>query len=197
MPMWDLLLENIERRNVRLSETETAIVKSLFIHRHFRKHQYLLQEGQISTNEYFINRGLTRTYRVDEQGYEHILQFSPEEWWAGDLASFFDGTPSLYNVDCIEPTDVLGITKQDLETLFEEVPKMNVYFRVLYERSIVSYNNRLTSTMTKSASERYYEFVERYPQVEQRVPNHQIASFLGITPQSLSRIRKRSMQKGS
>jgi CRP-like cAMP-binding protein len=187
--MFDLLLDNIARRGVTLTSTEVDVLTTLFVHRKFRKHQYLLQEGEVSTHDNFVVKGLCRTYRVDEKGQEHILRFSPEEWWAGDLASFLGGEPSAYNVDCIEDTEVLRITYADLDTLFERVPKMNKYFRVLYQNSIISYNIRLASNLSKSASDRYHEFIERYPAIGQRVPNHQIASYLGITPQSLSRLR--------
>lgn len=195
--MWTLLFEQIERRKIFLAEEEMNIIKDLFVHRRFRKHQYILQEGQVSQYDNFVIRGLARTYRVDEKNHEHILRFSPEEWWTGDLASFLAGLPSIYNVDCLEDTEVLSITNANLEVLFEKVPKMNNYFRILYQHSIISYNTRLTSSLTKTASERYAEFIQRYPHIDQRVPNHQIASYLGITPQSLSRIRKQSMLKGS
>lgn len=194
--MWDLLLDNIKRRDVDLTAEEIEILKSLFVHKKLRKHQYILQEGEVSTHDNFVIKGLARTYRVDEKGQEHILRFTPEEWWTGDLASFLSGAPSIFNVDCLEETEILRISFKDLEALFEKVPKMNKYFRLLYQKSIISYNLRLTSTLTKSASERYEEFIKRYPLIEQRVPNHQIASYLGITPQSLSRIRNQSMTKG-
>lgn len=193
--MWDLLLENIAKRGVHLAPDELAILESLFVHKRFRKHQYILQEGEVATHDNFIIKGLSRTYRVDEKGQEHILRFTPEDWWTGDLASFLSGKPSIYNVDCLEDTEVLRITYADLETLFERVPKMNKYFRLLYQRSIISYNLRLLSNLSKSASDRYEEFVKRYPDIDQRVPNHQVASYLGITPQSLSRIRSQSITK--
>ena len=195
--MWDLLLDNIAKRDVDLTADEVDVIQSLFVHKKFRKHQYILQEGDVSTHDNFIIKGLSRTYRVDEKGHEHILRFTPEDWWTGDLASFLSGGPSIYNVDCLEDTEVLRITLNDLETLFEKVPKMNKYFRVLYQKSIISYSLRLSSTLSKSARERYEEFIKRYPQIGQRVPNHQIASYLGITPQSLSRIRNQSLQKKS
>ena len=187
--MWDLLLNNITRRNVVLTSEEADIVKSLFVHKKYRKHQYIIQEGEVATHDNFMIKGLSRMYRVDEKGQEHVLRFTPEEWWAGDLASFLSQQPSIFNVDCLEDTELLRISAQDLEILFEKVPKMNQYFRLLYQRSIISYSNRLTSNLSKSASDRYDEFIQQYPQIEQRVPNHQIASYLGITPQSLSRIR--------
>lgn len=194
--MFTLLLENIKRRDVDLSEEEVDIVTSLFVHKRFRKHQYILQEGDVCTHDNFVIKGLARTYRVDDKGHEHILRFTPEDWWTGDLGSFLSDTPSLYNVDCLEDTEILRISSADLDTLFERVPKMNKYFRLLYQRSIVSYTLRVTSTLTKSAAERYEEFIRQYPHIGQRVPNHQIASFLGITPQSLSRIRNQSLKEG-
>ena len=140
-------------------------------------------------HDYFIVKGLARTYRVDEKGQEHIIRFTPEDWWAGDLASLLGQIPTIYNIDCLEDTEVLRVGINDLEKLFEEVPQMNKYFRLLYQKSIVAFNQRVTANLTKSATERYEEFVQRYPNIEQRVPNHQIASYLGIAPQSLSRIR--------
>lgn len=193
--MWDLLLENIARRDVHLTAEEIETLKSLFSHKKFRKHQFILEEGEVSTHDNFIIKGLSRTYSIDEKGQQHILRFTPEEWWTGDLASFLSGKPTIYNVDCLEDTEVLRITYPDLETLFERVPKMNKYFRLLYQRSIISYGLRLVSNLSLSASERYEEFIKRYPAIEQRVPNHQIASYLGITPQSLSRIRSQAQEK--
>ena len=154
-----------------------------------------MQEGEVATHDNFVIKGICRTYRVDEKGQEHILRFSPEDWWAGDRASFLSGEPTSYNVDCLEETEVLRISAADLERLFEEVPKMNKYFRVLYQRSIISFNLRLESNLIKPARQRYEEFISRYPQIEQRVPNHQIASYLGITAQSLSRIRSTAAKK--
>lgn len=193
--MWDLLLENIAKRKVFLTAEEIEILKSLFQHKKFRKHQYILQQGDVSTHDNFIIKGLCRTYRVDEKDQEHILRFTPEDWWTGDMASFLSREPSQYNVDCLEDTEILRISFADLELLFERVPKMNKYFRVLYERAIVSYNLRLASNLIKSAAEQYDDFVMQFPHIEQRVPNHQIASYLGITPQSLSRIRSQALKQ--
>ncbi|MGC3945029.1 MAG: Crp/Fnr family transcriptional regulator [Chryseolinea sp.] len=187
--MWNLLFDNISAKGVVLTENDKQILRECFSNRKYRKHQYIVQEGDIVDHDYFIVKGLARTYRVDEKGQEHILRFTPEDWWAGDLASLFGKTPSLYNIDCIEDTEVLRISVNDLDKLFEKVPQMNKYFRILYQKSIVAFNLRVTANLTKSAKERYEEFVQRYPNVEQRVPDHQIASYLGIAPQSLSRIR--------
>ena len=169
------------------------ILQSSFTHKKYRKHQYILQQGDVSRYDNFIIKGIARTYQVDDRGQEHIIRFTPEEWWTGDMYSFLTGKPTNYNVDCLEDTEVLSITYNDLETLFEKVPKMNTYFRILYQNSIIAYTQRIGSSLSRPAVERYQEFIKKYPQIEQRIPNHQIASFLGITPQSLSRIRKEMM----
>jgi CRP-like cAMP-binding protein len=180
---------------VSLSEEESTTIESLFTTRKFRKRQYILQEGEITRYETFIVKGLTRTYEVDEKGQEHIVQFGLEEWWVGDLYSFLTETPSNYNIDCLEDTEVLQITKANLETLYDRVPKMERHFRIIIQNAFIASTKRVSATLAKSALERYDEFINRYPQIEQRVPNHQIASYLGITPQSLSRIRSQAMSR--
>ncbi|HJW17625.1 MAG TPA: Crp/Fnr family transcriptional regulator [Flavisolibacter sp.] len=188
--MWTPLLQNIAKRNIDLTPEETKILQSLFQYRKFRKNQYILQQGDIARYETFVLRGLTRTYEVDEKGQEHVLFFGPEDWWVGDLYSFLSGNPSQYNVDCLEETEVVQISKQKLDVLYERVPKMNQYFRILLQHAFIATSQRVSASLSKSALDRYKEFIERYPGLGQRVLNNQIASFLGITPQSLSRIRK-------
>ena len=195
MLMWELLLENFAKKGVQLDENELAIIQSVFHYRKYRKNQYILQQGDVARYESFIIKGLARKYDVDDKGQEHVLLFLAEEWWAGDLYSFYTGQPTYYNIDCLEETEVLQITRQDLEYLYNRVPKMNIYFRILFQNSIIAYNKRIASALSKSALDRYCEFVERYPHIEQRIPNHQVASFLGITPQSLSRLRKQYTAK--
>lgn len=149
-----------------------------------------MQQGDIARYETFICKGLTRTYEVDEKGQEHVLFFGPENWWVGDLYSFLCDVPSQYNVDCLEETEVLQISKPDLDLLYIQAPGMNQYFRILFQNAYISFAQRTSSSLSKPAMDRYREFKEKYPYIEARVPDHQIASFLGITPQSLSRIRR-------
>ncbi len=186
--MWDLLLKNLSKY-VELTPEECEIIRSLFVYRKYRKRQYIQQEGEVTRLETFVIKGITRTYEVDDTGQEHVIQFGPEDWWVGDLYSFLTDTPSKYNIDCLEDTEALQITKQDQETLYQRVPKMERHFRILIQNAFIASTQRLSSSLSKSASEQYEEFIKRYPHIEQRVPNHQIASYLGITPQSLSRIR--------
>jgi CRP-like cAMP-binding protein len=175
---------------VRLSPEEEEMFASHFTFKAYRRRQYILQEGNSSRYQSFIVKGVTRTYEVDENGQEHILQFGLENWWVGDLYSFLKDTKSNYNIDCLEDTEVLQITYPDLELLYQRVPKMERYFRINIENTFIASTSRISSTLAKSAMERYKEFIKRFPQIEQRVPDRQIASYLGITPQSLSRLRR-------
>lgn len=192
--MSDLLIKNLSKY-VSLTSKEEDIILSLFTFRKFRKHQYVLQEGDVCRHETFIITGLTRTYEINDKGQELVMQFGPPDWWVGDLYSFLTDSPSRANIDCLEDTETLQITKASQEILFQKVPKMERHFRIMMQNAYISSINRISSSMSKTATERYHEFLQRYPFIEQRVPNHQIASFLGITPQSLSRIRGRKMTK--
>ena len=195
LPMYDLLLKNISLKDVHLDDNEIEIIQSVFSHRKFRKNQYILQQGDITRHENFIIQGLTRTYLVDDRGQEHVITFDKEDHWNGDLYSFFTGNPTPYNIDCLEPTEVLQISLSNLDRLLTEVPKMYIFYMKLYRNSVIANYRRVATSLSKTALERYREFQERFPNIEQRVPNHQIASYLGITPQSLSRLRKQAMEK--
>lgn len=192
--MLHLLIATLSKY-VTLSQEEIQVIDSLFSFRSFRKHQYLLQEGEINRHETFIVKGVTRTYEVDEKGQEHIVQFGLEDWWVGDLYSFLTETPSKYNIDCLEDSQVFQITKPNLETLYEKVPKMERHFRIIIQNAFIASTNRVASSLVKSAADRYLDFIAQYPQIERRVPNHQIAAYLGIAPQSLSRIRAQAQKK--
>lgn len=192
--MWDLLIKNLSNF-VTLTTEEVEIIKSLFTYKKYRKRQYILQAGDVTRYETFIVKGITRTYEVDDKGQEHIMQFGVEDWWVGDMYSFLTEKPTNYHIDCLEDTEVFHITKQDLETLYEKVPKMERHFRMMIQNAFIALSKRLSASLAKTALERYEEFVTKYPQIEQRVANHQIASYLGITPQTLSRIRSQSQER--
>lgn len=192
--MWEVLFKSFER-HVSLTAEEKEIVKSLFQHRKYRKRQFILQEGDVSRYESFIVSGLTRTYEIDEKGQEHVLQFGMEDWWIGDMYSFFTETPSTCNIDCLEETDLLQISKPNEDILFAKVPKLERFFRILVQNAYIASMNRISSSLQNSAAERYEEFIKKYPKIGERVPNHQVASYLGLAPQSLSRIRNSGTNK--
>ncbi|HEY2347489.1 MAG TPA: Crp/Fnr family transcriptional regulator [Puia sp.] len=177
-------------KHISLTEKEKEIVLSLFTHKKFRKRHYILQEGAVCRHETYIINGLTRTYEADKNGQEHVLQFGVEDWWVGDLYSFLTEIPSNYNIECLENCEVMQITRTSLDELYHLVPKTERYFRMLFQNAFVTASGRIISNISRTALERYTEFREKNPQVENRVTDHQIASYLGITPQSLSRVRR-------
>ncbi|WP_205942334.1 Crp/Fnr family transcriptional regulator [Pedobacter sp. SYP-B3415] len=172
-----------------LTDADIQSLSQTFRYRKYRKNQYLLQQGDMARYETYVLKGMLRTYLVDRKGLEHVMKFSPEDWWAGDLYSLHMEKPTSYNIDCLEDTEVLQITRDDLEMLKKDIPGLNDYYQILYRNSVIAYNKRVASWLCNSATERYVEFIERYPDIDRRVSNHQIASYLGIAPASLSRIR--------
>lgn len=186
--MYDLILKNISRF-ITLTPEEEQYFNSLLKVKRVRKKQYLLQEGDICRYDYFVNKGCLRTYTIDEKGQEHILQFAIEDWWIGDMYSFLTQTPARYNIDALEDSELLCLERNALEELYVKVPKFERFFRHLLQNAFIAMQERINISLTKTADERYCTFIENYPLMEKRLPLKQIASYLGITPESLSRIR--------
>ncbi len=174
-----------------LEEEEKELIKAKFSPRLFRKKQYVLQEGNPCTHFYFIVRGCLRMYKIDNQGNTHILQFAVENSWINDLGSFHSLNSSTLNIDAIEDTVVLQISREDLITVYLQAPKFNRIFRVLLENGFVRLQERLLQNISSSAEERYQSFLDLYPHLVNRLSQVQIASFLGITPEFLSRMRNK------
>lgn len=193
----DSLLEYFDRI-LPLDEEEKELIKAKFNPRLFRKRQYVLQEGNPCTHFYFVVRGCLRMYKIDDQGTTHILQFAAENSWINDLASFHGLNPSTLNIDAIEDTVALQIGREDLITVYLQAPKFNRIFRVLLEHSFIRLQERLLQNISSTAEERYQSFLDLYPHLVNRLSQVQIASFLGITPEFLSRLRnKRSKAQKS
>lgn len=184
-------LLNYFDRLIPLTTEEKDLVTTKFHPRLFRKRQYVLQEGNVCNQFYFIVRGCLRMYRIDEKGTTHILQFSAENYWMVDLGSFHGVKPSSLNIDALEDTVVLQISRDDLITLYINAPKFDRIFRVLIENSFVLLQERLLQNISSTAEERYHSFLTVYPHLINRLSQVQIASFLGITPEFLSRLRNR------
>jgi CRP-like cAMP-binding protein len=150
----------------------------------------LLQEGDVCKYTAFVEKGSLRSYSIDEKGNEHILQFALEGWWISDQYSLFTGEPSSYNIDAIEDSDLLLITHASFESMMNKIPRMEKYFRLLLQNNMIALHRRLVASLSLSAEEKYTNMVNAYPNIIQRVPQHMIASYLAITPETLSRIRK-------
>ena len=174
-----------------LNEEEKTAVENYFKVRKIKRRQFILQEGDICKHNTFVIEGCFRTYMIDEKGKEHNLQFAIENWWIGDIGSFHSEKPSKLNIEAIENAVILQCKKEDQLKLFVNYPKFNRIFRVLAENAIVSLQNRILQNISSTAEERYLDFVERFPQFFNRISNVQIASYLGVTPEFLSAIRKK------
>jgi len=186
--MFELLLQSIEEK-ISISKEEFDFCKTLFIPKKLRKKQYLLQEGDVCRYTAFVEKGMLRTFTVDEKGNEPILQFSMEGWWIADLYSFLTEEHSIYNIEALEECELLLITKENWEVLLAKVPAFERYFRLLIQNNLIATQRRLMSSLSESAEEKYTKLINNFPGCIQRVPQHMIASYLGITPETLSRIR--------
>lgn len=174
-----------------LDEEEKAFLEQVFKERKIRRRQYILQEGDVCKFNSFVVEGCFRMYYVDDNGKEHNLQFAVENWWIGDIGSFHSEEPSKLNIEAIEDSVILQIKKEDQLRLFVDFPKFNRIFRVFTENALISFQRRVLQNISLTAEERYIDFIERYPNLFNRISNVQIASFLGVTPEFLSTIRKR------
>lgn len=186
--MFQRLLHNISQ-NVEISEEEFDYFKSLFLPKKLRKKQYFLQEGEICTHTAFVEKGLMRSYTIDSKGNDHILQFAFEGWWLTDLYSYLTNEPSMFNMDALEDSELLLITKPDWDTLLTNVPSLERYFRILIQNNLIVTQRRLMGELSETAEEKYLRLLKSFPQCIQRVPQHMIASYLGITRETLSRVR--------
>ncbi|HEY8934574.1 MAG TPA: Crp/Fnr family transcriptional regulator [Cyclobacteriaceae bacterium] len=178
-------------RLLPLNDEEKQLVTSKFSPHLYLKRQYALQHGDICKYFNFVVRGCLRLYKVDNEGSFHILQFATENYWILDLESFHKEKPSVLNIDAIEDTVVLRITRDDLIDIYLKAPKFNRIFRVLLENHFMQQQQRIAQLFSSTAEERYQAFLESYPHLLNRISQVQIASYLGVTPEFLSRIRKR------
>ena len=187
--MFELLYKKINEI-VSLNETEFEELKTLFVIKKLRKRQYLLQEGDICKYQAFVERGILRSYTVDEKGAEHILQFASEGWWLADLSSYLTGEPSVFNMDALEDAELLLINQQSWNLSMQKFPQLEHYFRILIQNHLVATQKRLMQSLAQTAEEKYIKFSQTYPTCVQRVPQHMIAAYLGVTRETLSRLRK-------
>ncbi len=173
-----------------LDEGEKSVVEEVFKERKVKRRQFILQEGDVCKHNTFVVEGCFKMYMVDPNGKEHNLQFAIENWWIGDIGSFHSEEPSRLYIEAIENSVILQIKKEDQWKLYVDHPKFNRIFRVLAENAMVSLQNRILQNISSTAEERYLEFSKKHPQLFNRISNVQIASYLGVTPEFLSTIRK-------
>lgn len=185
--MSDILRKQIERITP-LTDSEFDYILSHFTAKKLRKHQYLVQESDKVDHDFFVTKGLLKSYFVNPEGKEHIMQFAMEDWWITDYQAYFNETPATVNIDCIEATEVLCLSLHNREKLCAELHKIEHFFRKKSNAGYVALQRRILSLLNSSAKERYEQLLQQYPTLFQRVPKSIIASYLGVSRETLSRI---------
>lgn len=177
-------------RFLPLTDPEKQLIGERVTSRRVRRKQAILQEGFPCKHYTFVCEGCFRLFSVDPKGNERNLQFAAENEWVADIGSFHSGRPSQLFIEAIEPASVLQIEKEDLYHLYETIPKLDRIFKVIIEDKYVALQNRVLQAISSTAQDRYVTFLQQYPSLANRLPNTQIASYLGITPEFLSKIRR-------
>lgn len=192
--MYSLFFRTLSEK-FHFSEADLEVLKNELKPKKIRKKQYLLQEGDVCKFMAFVEKGALRSYTVDEKGSEHIIQFALEGWTISDLYSFLTGEPATYNIDAVENSELVLISKAAHEKLLETLPKYESYMRLQLTGAYIAMQKRLTSIISLPLEERYAGFTATYPQIVQRFPQHMIASYMGLTPETLSRVRRKMNRK--
>ncbi len=190
----DIIIDSITR-HIQLSAEEKAHFISLLQPKSYKRKQFVLQDGEICKYSTFVIKGCLRGFTVDQNGYEHVLNFAPVGWWIADMYSLLTQKPGILNIEALEDTDVLLLSKVKQEKLYHEIPQFERFFRIITENSLVSYQQRLIDNLSLTAEERYNNFCRRYPTLIQTLPKKQIASYIGVTPEFFSRMQHRMLMK--
>ncbi len=184
------------KQHIQLTAEEESILLSKIKLRKYLKGQFVIQNGDVCRHENFVLSGCLKTFYIDNEGQEHIVMFAIENWWTADLGSFITQTPADLNVQCLENSELVQVQYNDLQQLYIDIPKLERFFRIIIQKAFVAAQKRIINNFSLSAMDRYIQFREQYPKIEQRVPQYMIASYLGITKEFLSKIRSQLiMQK--
>ncbi|MEH6764082.1 MAG: Crp/Fnr family transcriptional regulator [Aequorivita antarctica] len=181
-------------KDLSFKPEEIQLLVCSFEKLHLPKNSLLLEADQQVYDQYFVAEGCLRTYYIAPDGKEHTVQFAIADWWISDYTAFFNSSKALMHIECIQEATLYKISKNDMESLYQAMPRLESYFRKKMERAFASFQKRIIANLSQSATERYLNFIHTYPNIEQNVKNYHIASYLGITTQSLSRIRKELVQ---
>jgi len=192
--MFEILFAYLER-NQKLSPDNISLIRTLFIPRVLTKGEYFVREGEVAKNAAFVCKGLLRSYIIDDKGKEHIIQFAPENWWISEKGPLTSSSPSSIFIDAIEDSEILQFDMQGHLTMMEKVPAYSSSFQTGMQKRSAAKDKRIIHSLAADAQERYNDFLETYPSIAQRIPQHMLASYLGITPETLSRLRRKAMTK--
>jgi len=189
-----LILENINKY-ITLSTEEEQLFLSKTEIRHYKTKTIILNAGEICKHSYFVNSGLLRSFTINDNIVEHILSFACEGWWIGDMYSLISQKPGTLFIEVLEDAEVVLLSKENQEQLYHEIPKLERFFRILTENSLVANPERLMDNLSLSAEERFDKFCKKYPTLIQKVSQKQIASYIGVTPEFLSKMKARMLKK--
>ncbi len=191
----ELLLKSIAK-HVVLNEEEQNFLCSKITQKTFKAKEFLLKENEFCYQSFFVVSGIVQSYNIDEQGVKHTLSLATTGWWIADMYSFLSGKPGQLYIEAIENTTVYCLRKEDQQILFDQIPKIDRYFRILIENSLIANQQRIIDNLSLTAEERYERFCEKYPTIKDKVPQIHIASYLGVTPEFFSKM-KRKLLKGN
>ena len=188
------ILENIAK-HVSLTPEEETLFLSKTETKQFKTKTILLSAGEVATCTYFVNSGILRSFNINDNIIEHVLHFACEGWWIGDMYSYISEKPGNLFIEVLEDAEVVIITKENHQKLYQEIPKLERFFRILAENSLVAHQERLMDNLSLTAEERFEKFCSKYPTLIQKVPQKQIASFIGVTPEFFSKMKARLLKK--
>jgi CRP-like cAMP-binding protein len=188
-------IDQFVAKHISLTPEEAELFHSLLKFKKVKKKNFLLKEGEICDFEAFILKGCTRTYYIDKEGSETILVFGVEGWWVSDIGSFSEQKPSMQFIETVEDCELLTIDYRSKALLFEKIPKFEKLFRHLVQRSLSVLQQRFYASISQTAEERYLAFIDRYPAMLQRIPQHQIARYIGVSPEFLSKVKSTMYRK--
>ncbi len=188
-----LLLQNISK-HITLSPEEQHLFLSKIETHHFKSKKIILSPGQICKYSYFVNSGVLRSFNITDSIVEHVLSFACEGWWIGDMYSLFSQKPAHLFIEVLEDAEIDMLSKENQELLYTEIPKLERFFRILTENSLVANQERLMDNLSLSAEERFERFRTKYPTLLQKIPQKQIASYIGVTPEFFSKMKSRLLR---
>lgn len=176
-------------QGIDLSEADIAFIEPKFEEIHVKKGETILIAGQLVPSQFYVSSGCLRTYYLTEAGKDITIQFAVSDWWISDYTAFFTGGKALLNIECVQDSVIYKISKDSMEELYPQIPQIESFFRIKMERFFASFQKRILSDLAMSAKEKYKAFLKSYPNIEASIKNYHLASYLGITPESLSRLR--------
>ena len=183
------------KKHTQISDENLEKFSNAFTLQKVAKKEFLLKEGEICQFEGFVTGGCFKVFHSDQDGTEHTLYFAIEDWWVADVDSFTNSKPSQLNIQALENSEVLLISKQNKEKLYQEIPEIEKLFRIMSQKNLVAVQRRMIDNLSKTADQRYLDFLAKYPKITQRLTNIQIAAYLGVSPEFVSKIRRKITKK--